>query len=66
MPKAADSVQKNDDQKALLQKTQGTKYGQVLQNAAQKGDQSFNAAHFVLFNRDPEYRKQLEDENGGN
>jgi len=47
------------DKTALIEKTQGTKYGQVLQNAAQKGDASFNAAHYVLSQRDPEYRKAL-------
>lgn len=64
LPRAAD--QQNDgasnfdkkmDNQALLQKTQGTKYGQVLQNAAGKGEQSLAAAHYVLSNRDPDYRK---------
>lgn len=44
---------------ALIQKAQGTKYQQVLQNAAQNGDQSFSAAHYVLHSRDPEYRKTI-------
>ncbi len=48
-------IDKND----IMQRTAGSKYQQVLQNAAQKGDQSFNAAHYVLSTRDPEYRKRL-------
>ena len=47
---------------SILQKTQGSKYSQVLQNAAQKGDNSFNAAHFILSQNNADYRKQLEDE----
>ena len=43
----------------IIQKTSGSKYQQVLQNAAQKGDASFNAAHYVLSTRDPQYRKQV-------
>lgn len=42
---------------AILEKLQGSKYAQVLQNAADKSDQSAAAAHFVLASRDPEYRK---------
>lgn len=55
------SQYKAPDKKELIQKTQNSKYGQVLQNAASRGDEAFNAAHFVLSQRDPEYRKQLED-----
>jgi hypothetical protein len=67
-PRAADApdesaknFNKTHDKGALIQKTQGTKYAQVLQNAANNGDQSFNAAHFVLQQRDPEYRKLTEE-----
>lgn len=68
LPKAADkdngqgAMNFNDQngKDALLQKTQGSRYGQVLQNAANKGDDSLNAAHFVLSQRDPDYRKVLE------
>lgn len=69
LPRAAgqqDDSAMNFDQSvgkdALLQKTQGTKYGQVLQNAASKGDNSLAAAHYVLSNRDEMYRKVI---NGG-
>lgn len=71
----APSAEKQDDSaknqkretgnQAILMKTQGTKYGQVLQNAAAKGDQSLSAAHYVLSQRDPEYRKIVEGKNGG-
>lgn len=68
LPKAAD--QQNDSasnfhntmgKDALLAKTQGSKYGQVLQNAAAKGDDSLSAAHYVLSQRDADYRKQIEE-----
>lgn len=57
--KAADNerMSKPYDKNALIQKTQGTKYQQVLENAAQRGDQAFGAAHFLLQSKDPEYRK---------
>lgn len=44
---------------ALIQKLQGTKYAQALQNAADKGEQSFAAAHYVLSQQDPDYRKAI-------
>ena len=47
---------------ALIQKMQGTPYAQMLQNAAQKGDQSFAAANYVLQQRDENYRKKLRGE----
>lgn len=50
------------DKNRILEKTQGSKYSQALQNAAQNGDQSFNAAHYVLRQTQPEYRQMLEDE----
>jgi hypothetical protein len=68
MPRAADkdngatNFQESSGKEALLQKTQGSKYGQVLQNAAKNGDDSLAAAHFVLSQRDPEYRKITEGE----
>lgn len=43
----------------ILQKSEGSKYAQVLQNAAQKGDQSLAAAHFVLNSRDQAYRELM-------
>jgi hypothetical protein len=66
-PKAADSdngeamtFEDQNNKSAFLQKAQGSKYAQVLQNAANKGDDSLNAAHYVLAQRDPEYRKLME------
>ncbi len=44
---------------ALLQKTQGTKYAQVFQNASKRGDKAVGAANFVLQSTDPEYRKMM-------
>lgn len=49
------------DKNKILQKTQGSKYSQVLQNAAEKGDAAFNAANFVLKENHPEYRQMLEE-----
>jgi hypothetical protein len=60
--RAAESEQKPYDQQALIQKTQGTKYSQVLNTAAQRGPKAFGAAHFVLQSTDPEYRKAVEDQ----
>lgn len=37
------------------------KYANVLAEAAQKGPQAAAAVHMVLMQRDPEYRKQIED-----
>jgi hypothetical protein len=48
---------------AILQKTQGTKYAGVLQDAMQRGPEAVRAANFVLQGRDPEYRQlTIEDE----
>lgn len=41
----------------LLQKTKGTKYASVLQNASKRGPEAIRAASFVLQSTDPEYRK---------
>lgn len=49
----------------IMQKAQGSKYSQVLQNAAQKGDQSLAAAHFVLNSRDKAYRELMNGTNQG-
>jgi len=45
---------------AVIEKSKGSKYEQILRNAADKGEQSFAAANYVLQQRDPEYRKILE------
>ncbi|WP_413581107.1 hypothetical protein [Bdellovibrio sp. HCB288] len=61
LPKAADKQEgASIDKDSILNKLNGSKYGAVLQNAAQNGDDSFGAAHFVLSQRDPEYRRTLE------
>ena len=57
----ASNFNNSQGKEAILQKTQGSKYGQVLQNAAKNGDQSLAAAHYVLANRDADYRKLTED-----
>ena len=65
LPMAAETPDSSAEQKApvekndLIQRTQGSRYSKLLQDAAARGDQSFNAAHFVLSQRDPEYRKQI-------
>lgn len=57
VPKAAEQQQKAPDSQALMQKTQGTKYAQVLANAQQRGQSAVGATHFILQNQDPEYRR---------
>jgi len=52
------------NKEAMIQKTQGTKYQQVLANAAQKGDASFAAAHYVLANSYPKYRELIDNKQG--
>ena len=65
MSKTADNQPKPYDKDEILQKTNGTKYGQALQNAAQRGDKAFNAAYFVLQNN-PDFRQSQKDENDQN
>lgn len=69
LPKAAEKQEKPNeaskdpvDKKKILEKAQGSKYGQVLQNAADRGDSSFSVAVYLLQQRDPNYRKQMEDQ----
>lgn len=62
MGNAAENKSKPYDQNALIQKTQGTKYAQALQDAAQRGPQAFGATHFILQSRDPEYRQAIMDD----
>lgn len=51
---------KNPDKTSILQKAKGTPYSQVLENSLRNGgDQSFAAAHYVLSQRDPNYKKAL-------
>lgn len=62
---AEDQTQKpgaHVDKDTIINKLQGTKYQQVLQNAANNGEGSFSAAHYILSQRDPIYRKHLETE----
>ncbi len=67
--KIAPSFKDNDahkagfDKDAVIQKVQGTKYAQVLQDAAKRGEQSFGATHFILQSTDPQYREALDKEN---
>lgn len=56
--KSFESAYGND---AIIQKTQGTKYSQVFQNAAKNGEQGVAAAHFVLQSRDENYRKLMNE-----
>jgi len=51
------------DKVSTLEKVKGTKYYQVLQNAAQKGDAALSSAIYVLGQRDPEYRKLMNNKN---
>jgi len=76
LPKAAGQPQESDkmqgenqqkpganlDKNMILRRSQNSKYGKILQNAADRGDDAFSAAHFVLSQRDEGYRKQLEDQ----
>lgn len=69
VPRAADQQQQKPeankdpvDKKKIIEKAQGSKYGQVLQNAAERGDTAFGAAHYILSQRDPEFRKQMQEE----
>lgn len=64
-PKIQDQPQEQEskpiDKNKILEKAKGSKYAGALQNAANNGDQSFNAAHYVLYSQ-PEYRQMLEDQ----
>lgn len=53
------------DKNQIMQKAQGTQFDQTLKNAAQRGDEAFNATYFVLQNN-PEFRKavRFDDEQG--
>jgi hypothetical protein len=46
------------EKEEILQKTQGTKYANTLNQAAQRGEQAFNATYFVLQNN-PEFRAAM-------
>jgi hypothetical protein len=62
IPQQEEKPNSSIDKNRILEKTQGSKYSQVLQNAAEKGEQSFNAAHYVLRNTQQDYRQMLEDQ----
>lgn len=69
IPRAAeqqDGPQKNNsyEKENIIKNVEGSKYAQILQNAAQRGDQAFGASHFVLLQKDPEYRKLVMGEQG--
>lgn len=64
IPRAAESQKRTPEasrspvnKNEIIEKTKNSKYGQILQNAANKSEQSFNAAHYLLSSRDEEYRK---------
>ena len=65
LPRAAekqqDEVNKPPDKNQIFEKVNGSKYSGVLQKALERGEDSFNAAHFILSSRDPDYRKTLEE-----
>lgn len=44
---------------SLIQKTQGSKYAQILQEASQRGENAVASTNFVLQQTDPEYRKMI-------
>lgn len=70
LPRAAEendgaSFNQKHDPQALIQKLQGTKYAQVMQNAqANGGEKSMSATHYVLSQQDPEYARLMAGENG--
>lgn len=55
--RAAEVESKPFNQNALIERTQGSPYAKILQDAAKRGPQAFGAAHFVLQNKDPKYRQ---------
>jgi hypothetical protein len=54
----ADQVAKQPE---IIKKVSGTKYSNVLQQAAQKGSRQFAVTHYLLSQQDPKYR-ELNDE----
>lgn len=60
--KAADNDVQPYDKNVILQKSQGTKYASVLNNASKRGDTALGATHFILQSTDPEYREQTNRE----
>lgn len=48
----------------ILNKASGSKYADVLNKANQQGQQSLGAAHYILQQRDPEYRKMMTEDGG--
>jgi hypothetical protein len=58
---AVQSTQPLKNKEEILNKTSGSKYAQVMKQAADKGGHSLAAANYVLSQRDPNYRKVIED-----
>jgi hypothetical protein len=56
---SAKTFEESSGKDAILQKTQNTKYAQIMQQAAQRGDQAVASNHFILIQKDPEYRKMF-------
>lgn len=46
----------------IIKKVGNTKYAPQLKDALSKGNKSFATTHYLLLQRDPEYRKQIEEE----
>lgn len=51
---------------AILAKTQGSKFQQAMQSAAQRGDKAVAANHFILQQTNPEYRQLMEEDENDN
>lgn len=47
----------------ILSKVGGTKYADVLQDAAQRGSRNFAVAHYLLSQQDENYRNMMDEEN---
>lgn len=58
-----EKVEKRPDQGAYIDKVKGTPYEEILRRSLENGgEQSLQAANYVLMNRDPEYRKLINEE----
>lgn len=58
-----EKVEKRPDQGAYIDKVKGTPYEEILRRSLENGgEKSLQAANYVLMNRDPEYRKLINEE----
>lgn len=46
----------------IVNKMKNTRFGDTLKEALGKGKKEFTATHYLLLQRDPEYRKQIEED----